>query len=185
MRNVTWWRAIMDAFDTLLFCKPDDVMRLVGPAPMADGQFIEIVLDEAPLRKAMLDLLGQHPAAVAGDLRHHRDAGVLRAALSAGAADAAHHRQHDRVPRRSGKSGAHHRRIRPQRRDRHGRGRARRHAARACLDAASEEPAGGARPGGVEDQSRPAQSARLGATCSPISLSTLARSRRCSASRPS
>ena len=29
-------------------------MRLVGPAPMAEGQFIEIVLDEAPLRKAML-----------------------------------------------------------------------------------------------------------------------------------
>ena len=29
-------------------------MRVVGPAPMADGQFIEIILDEAPLRKAML-----------------------------------------------------------------------------------------------------------------------------------
>ena len=36
------------------FATPDDVMRLVGPAPMAEGQFIEIVLDEAPLRKAML-----------------------------------------------------------------------------------------------------------------------------------
>jgi signal transduction histidine kinase len=54
MRDVRWWRAIMDAFDTLLFCMPDDVMRLVGPAPMADGQFIEIILDEAPLRQAML-----------------------------------------------------------------------------------------------------------------------------------
>jgi signal transduction histidine kinase len=54
MREVTWWNAIMDAFDTMIFSKPGDVMRLVGPAPMADGQFLEIVLDEAPLRKAML-----------------------------------------------------------------------------------------------------------------------------------
>ena len=54
MRNVPWWHAIMDAFDTMLFSKPGDVLRLVGPAPMAEGQFIEIVLDEAPLRKAML-----------------------------------------------------------------------------------------------------------------------------------
>jgi signal transduction histidine kinase len=54
MRNVSWWHAIMDAFDTLLYCQPGDVMRLVGPAPMAEGQFIEIILDEAPLRQAML-----------------------------------------------------------------------------------------------------------------------------------
>ena len=53
MRNVFWWRAIIDAFD-LLFDQKDDVMRLVGPAPMAEGQFIEIILDETPLRKAML-----------------------------------------------------------------------------------------------------------------------------------
>ena len=30
------------------------MIRVVGPAPMAEGQFIEIILDEAPLRKAML-----------------------------------------------------------------------------------------------------------------------------------
>jgi signal transduction histidine kinase len=53
MRHIAWWRAIRAAFDTLLFCMPGDVMRLVGPAPMAEGQFIEIVLDEAPLCKAM------------------------------------------------------------------------------------------------------------------------------------
>jgi signal transduction histidine kinase len=53
MRNVRWWRAIMHAFDTLLLCKPDDVIRVVGPAPMARGEFLEIVLDEAPLCKAM------------------------------------------------------------------------------------------------------------------------------------
>ena len=54
MRSVTWWHAIMDAFDTLLFCKPGDVIRLVGPAPMG-GDFLEIVLDEAPLQHAMLN----------------------------------------------------------------------------------------------------------------------------------
>ena len=43
----------MDAFNTLLFCMPGDAMRVVGPAPMAHGEFLEIVLDEAPLRKAM------------------------------------------------------------------------------------------------------------------------------------
>ena len=53
MRDMSWWRAIIDAFDTLLFCQPNDVMRVVGPAPMG-GDFLEIVLDEAPLRKAML-----------------------------------------------------------------------------------------------------------------------------------
>ena len=53
MREVTWWGAIRDAFDTLLFFQPDDVIRVVGPAPMVEGQFLEIVLDEAPLYKAM------------------------------------------------------------------------------------------------------------------------------------
>jgi signal transduction histidine kinase len=53
MRRVVWWRAITEAFDTLLFGKPDDVMRIVGPAPMG-GDFLEIILDEAPLRRAML-----------------------------------------------------------------------------------------------------------------------------------
>ena len=53
MRSVTWWRAIMHAFDTLFFCQPDDVIRVVGPAPMTHGEFLEIVLDEMPLQKAM------------------------------------------------------------------------------------------------------------------------------------
>jgi signal transduction histidine kinase len=53
MRNMSWWHAMIDAFDTLLFYMPDDVVRVVGPAPMG-GDFLEIVLDEAPLRKAML-----------------------------------------------------------------------------------------------------------------------------------
>jgi signal transduction histidine kinase len=52
MRQVPWFRAILDAFDTLL-SSDMDVMRVVGPAPMG-GDFLEIVLDEAPLRQAML-----------------------------------------------------------------------------------------------------------------------------------
>jgi signal transduction histidine kinase len=51
MRNVSWFHAIVDAFDTLL-SDDQDVMRVVGPAPMG-GDFLEIVLDEAPLRQAM------------------------------------------------------------------------------------------------------------------------------------
>jgi hypothetical protein len=54
MREVKWWRAIAEAFDTLLFCQPDDVIRVVGPAPMAHGEFMEVILDETPLCKAML-----------------------------------------------------------------------------------------------------------------------------------
>jgi signal transduction histidine kinase len=53
MRSVSPWRAITDAFDTLLMSRPQAVMRVVGPAPMG-GDFLEIVLDEAPLRNAML-----------------------------------------------------------------------------------------------------------------------------------
>jgi signal transduction histidine kinase len=52
MRDVRWYRAILDAFSTLR-CEDDDVMRVVGPAPMG-GEFVEIVLDEKPLRQAML-----------------------------------------------------------------------------------------------------------------------------------
>jgi signal transduction histidine kinase len=52
MRNMSWWRAILDAFDTLA-CADSDVMRVIGPAPMG-GEFVEIVIDEAPLRQAML-----------------------------------------------------------------------------------------------------------------------------------
>jgi signal transduction histidine kinase len=53
MRDVSWWRAVVDAFDTLWMSKPKDVMRVIGPAPM-DGDFLEIIMDEAPLHHAML-----------------------------------------------------------------------------------------------------------------------------------
>jgi signal transduction histidine kinase len=53
MRDMSWHRAILEAFDTLI-CADNDVMRVVGPAPMG-GEFVEIVLDEAPLHKKMLE----------------------------------------------------------------------------------------------------------------------------------
>jgi signal transduction histidine kinase len=52
MRDMPWHRAIVDAFVTLL-CSDDDAMRVVGPAPMG-GDFLEIVMDEKPLRQAMI-----------------------------------------------------------------------------------------------------------------------------------
>ncbi|MGI8525453.1 MAG: sensor histidine kinase [Pseudolabrys sp.] len=56
MRSVSWYRAIYDAFESLLDAD-DYVMRVVGPAPMG-GDFLEIILDEAPLRAAMLRFSG-------------------------------------------------------------------------------------------------------------------------------
>ena len=52
MREVYTFDSIVDAFMTMLGTK-NDVMRVVGPAPMG-GDFIELVMDEPPLRKAML-----------------------------------------------------------------------------------------------------------------------------------
>jgi signal transduction histidine kinase len=52
MREVYTFDSIVDAFMTMLDTK-NDVMRVVGPAPMG-GDFIELVMDELPLRKAML-----------------------------------------------------------------------------------------------------------------------------------
>jgi signal transduction histidine kinase len=52
MRNVYAVDAIIDAFATMLNNKKD-VMRVVGPAPKG-GEYIELVMDEQPLRKAML-----------------------------------------------------------------------------------------------------------------------------------
>jgi len=53
MRQMSWGHATYNTFDTLFFSKPGDVIRMLGPAPMG-GDFLEIVLDLAPLRKAML-----------------------------------------------------------------------------------------------------------------------------------
>ena len=50
-RNITVWAAIHDAFETMLEHE-NHAIRVVGKAPGA-AQFIEVVIDEAPLRKAM------------------------------------------------------------------------------------------------------------------------------------
>jgi hypothetical protein len=54
MRRVSWWSAIYDAFELLLHDEPGDAIRVLGPAPMVQGEFLEIILEEAPLRAAML-----------------------------------------------------------------------------------------------------------------------------------
>ena len=52
--SATWalWPAIVEAFRTLLFDRDNDIIRAIGPAPMG-GEFVEIVIEEGPLRKAM------------------------------------------------------------------------------------------------------------------------------------
>ena len=53
LRDMRPWLAVTDAFDTLLNAKPGGVVRVVGPAPMG-GTFLEVVVDELPLRNAMV-----------------------------------------------------------------------------------------------------------------------------------
>ncbi len=55
-RNMSLWREVIDAFGTLVRSR-DAVLRVMGPAPMG-GEFVEIVIDEAPLRSAMLRYSG-------------------------------------------------------------------------------------------------------------------------------
>lgn len=52
MRNTSLWDAVVDAFDTLA-AGNGRTLRVVGDAPR-DGEFLEIVIPETPLRKAML-----------------------------------------------------------------------------------------------------------------------------------
>jgi signal transduction histidine kinase len=51
-RDTSMVRSIVGAFETLLLRKDRDIMRVVGSAPMG-GEFIEIVLDEGPLRQEL------------------------------------------------------------------------------------------------------------------------------------
>jgi signal transduction histidine kinase len=54
IRDMRPLRAISEAFRTLLEAADADLLRAVGPAPaLMGGQFIEIVIEERPLRKAM------------------------------------------------------------------------------------------------------------------------------------
>ena len=52
VRHVSWHRAILSAFETMFLSSDHDLIRAVGPAPK--GDFVEIVLEQGPLRKAML-----------------------------------------------------------------------------------------------------------------------------------
>ncbi|MGC1177497.1 MAG: sensor histidine kinase, partial [Methyloceanibacter sp.] len=61
LRNATWLALIADAL--LVFAEPDGrVIRVVGQPGFDSGEFIEVVMEEAPLRAAMihygLDILG-------------------------------------------------------------------------------------------------------------------------------
>src|SRR5258708_4356561 len=51
MRTLTVWSAIVDAFETMLETG-NQAIRVIGPTP-GGGQFIEVVIDELPLRHAM------------------------------------------------------------------------------------------------------------------------------------
>jgi signal transduction histidine kinase len=54
MRNVYTFDTIVDTFEMLLNTRArGSVMRVVGPAPMG-GDYIELIMDEQPLRRAML-----------------------------------------------------------------------------------------------------------------------------------
>jgi len=51
MRGITVWSAIVDAFEVMLETG-NETMRIMGPAP-GGAQYIEVVVDELPLRQAM------------------------------------------------------------------------------------------------------------------------------------
>jgi signal transduction histidine kinase len=53
VRKTSAFRAIIEAFETMLASDDHDIMRAVGPAPMG-GEFVEIVLAMGPLRQAMV-----------------------------------------------------------------------------------------------------------------------------------
>jgi signal transduction histidine kinase len=51
MRSLTVWSAIVDSFE-MMFESGHEAIRVIGPPP-GGGQYIEVVIDEAPLRQAM------------------------------------------------------------------------------------------------------------------------------------
>lgn len=51
MRTLTAWSSIVMSFQ-MMFESGNQAIRIIGPAP-GSGQFIEVVVDEVPLRKAM------------------------------------------------------------------------------------------------------------------------------------
>jgi hypothetical protein len=53
VRNMSAFRAIVEAFETMFLCSDSDLMRVVGPGPMG-ADFVEIILGMGPLRQAMV-----------------------------------------------------------------------------------------------------------------------------------
>jgi signal transduction histidine kinase len=51
LRTLTAWSSIMSSFE-MMFETGNQAIRIIGPAP-GSGQFLEVVVDEAPLRNAM------------------------------------------------------------------------------------------------------------------------------------
>jgi signal transduction histidine kinase len=54
VRDLRPMQAIIDAFKTLFISRSGDLVRAVGPAPRG-GEFVEIVVEDGPLRHAMLE----------------------------------------------------------------------------------------------------------------------------------
>ena len=54
VRDIQPLQAIIDAFKTLMVSRSGDLVRAVGPAPRG-GEFVEIVVEDGPLRRAMLE----------------------------------------------------------------------------------------------------------------------------------
>ena len=54
VRDLQPMQAIIDAFKTLFISRSSDLVRAVGPAPRG-GEFVEIVVEDGPLRHAMLE----------------------------------------------------------------------------------------------------------------------------------
>ena len=167
-----------------LLSTDNDVMRVVGPAPMG-GEFVEIVLGrEAAARRrccasrSNILLLSLIISAITATLVYFALHYLFVRPLRRITANMTAFRDEPENPARiivaSGAAG----------RDRHRRARARRHAARPRHAAAAEDPPRGARARGVEDQPRPAQPAHLGAAVLRPALEPR-RTSRCSASRPS
>ena len=54
LRDPSRIMAVWEALQTLFLCSNDHLMRVIGTAPMGGADFIEIVIEEGPLRQAML-----------------------------------------------------------------------------------------------------------------------------------
>ena len=93
---MTVWSAIVDSFEMMLETG-NQAIRVIGPAP-GGAQFIEAVIDELPLRRAMYRFSRNLLLVSLGDRGADRGAGLSRAAFPVRAADAAADREPGRVP---------------------------------------------------------------------------------------